>query len=812
MSFFVRAALAAVVTLIPIYACGGSGSITYAGDGGPDAGFDVASLGGGVGAACSDASPCRPGLACNSGTCAPGHNLGDGAPCVISDECKPGDYCGPQRTCAASGSGATGASCTSDGDCASGLRCNIVGFGAQCQAEGSNDVGGKCATGADCFGGLACVAGSCSPLPPGPISPLAVPTWKGVDCADDPGAPTAYFRVPRGTGDGDFFRLPFPNDVRRGADGHPTLSGFPTPGPEILGYDVVDRYVKDVETTRDGFGAYGTVIMRFSAPIDFESLKGQNVIRWVELPAGTDQGLSWAATTGRSAYVCSNAIYVRPSRGEALKPGSTYAVVVSNGAKAPGGGAIQRSPDLIALLGASAPGDAALTNAYAAYKPLRDWASAKSVDPSTIVNAAVFTVGHTTDPATKLAAAATSAPLATATGWVKCGSGPSPCPDTTGDRACGAADPAFDELHALVSLPIFQKGTAPYLTPADGGDVDVTVQRNEQVCLSLTVPKSTMPAAGWPLVVYAHGTGGSFRSAITEGVAKSLASVDDGAGGTVAMAVLGIDQVQHGPRRNGSTASPNDLFYNFANPGAARGNPLQGAMDQIALVRFAKSLSLLGAASPTGSDIKVGSVMFFGHSQGATEGAIMAPYATGFTGMVVSGEGASLIDALLHKTSPVNIAAAVPFVLEESSPVNDTHPVLSLLQDAIDPADPLVHARAIAAVPTAPGMGKHVFMPYGQKDTYAPSETQITFVLAAQLGLASPPASVTAPDDIGGLTPAPVPAKANLAQGVTTGFVREYTPAGFDGHFVVFQDATAQKDAAHFLADLALGKTPAVGR
>ena len=40
------------------------------------------------------------------------------------------------------------------------------------------------------------------------------------------------------------------------------------------------------------------------------------------------------------------------------------------------------------------------------------------------------------------------------------------------------------------------------------------------------------------------------------------------------------------------------------------------------------------------------------------------PYATSdVSGVLLSGAGASLIDALLTKTSPVNIAAAVPFVL-----------------------------------------------------------------------------------------------------------------------------------------------------
>lgn len=805
MSMVVRALLVSSFAVVPIVACGGGGGLAVdpgldAGEGGaPEAGL----LGKSVGEACDEgANRCRPGLACVNGTCAPGRSSESGTPCVISAECKDGLYCGPERKCTPAGTGGESASCSSDADCKSGLRCNIVGFGAQCQPEGSGDVGGTCKTSGDCFGGLGCAGGTCAPLPPG--APIAIPTWPGAECKDDPPPVAAYFRVPRGSNDGDFFRLPFPNDIRRDGNDHPTLFGFPTPGSELLGFDVVDRYVKDVEQNADGFSAYATITMRFSGEVDFDSLKAQGAVRLIDVTpsgSGNDLGLSWIATNGRSAYVCNNSIGIRPRAGEPFVPGNTYAAIITNAAKTPGGGAIARSADLSALLAPGAPADAVLGPAHAKYAPLRAWAATKGFDLGTVLNASVFTVAHTTRPAEKLAEAVTSATLPTASGWVKCGAAPSPCPDATGERACGAADPAFDELHALVTLPIFQKGTAPYVNPTDGGDLayDGTgkpqVQRTEQVCMALTVPKgATMPAGGWPLVVYAHGTGGSFRSHVTEGVAKSLAASS--------IAVLGIDQVQHGPRRNGSKQSPNDLFFNFTNPAAARGNPLQGAADQMSLVRFARALDLAAGASPTGAEIKFERIAFWGHSQGATEGAIAMPYTTDVSGVVLSGVGASLIDALLTKTSPVNIKAAVPFVLADPTGVNDAHPVLSLLQNAIDPADPLSHGRKL---------DKHVFVPFGQKDTYTPSAVQVTYILAAGLGLAAHPASVAQPEAIGNLQPIAVPASGNLAAGARTGLTREYAPSGYDGHFVVFRDPDGKKDAAKFLADLAAGITPSVG-
>lgn len=803
---------ACVVSVVAVSACFiDNGPATLAV---PDEGGTGGSTLGGVGAKCDDLHPCRPGLACNANVCAPGHSLPDGAACVISAECKTGDYCGPKRTCIPAGMGGAGATCHSDGDCQSGFRCNITGLSAVCQAEGMGDVGAMCKINGDCFGGLSCTGGACTPLPPSSGGvPLVVPTWKGVDCTEDTSqGPIAYFRVPRGTkDDGDFFRLPFPSDVRM-KNGHPSLANFPTPGSEILGYDVVDRYARYVETVADGYSAYSSIIVRFNQEPDLGTLGGTGVLRLVDLTATQDLGFSWSATTARSNYVCANTITARPLLGAPFAPGHTYAFLVSNAVKTKDGKAFGPSSDFKAMVGSSAPA-APLDVPYAAFKPLRDWAATHSYDLNAAIDATVFTVDKPMNLAAGLQKAVAAATLPAATKWTKCdGVAKSPCPQADGDRGCPASpDPQFDELHALVSLPIFQKGTAPYLNPADGGDLapDASgvpaLQRTESVCMSLTVPKTPMPASGWPVLVYAHGTGGSFRSAINEGVAKELASID-GIGG---IAVLGIDQVEHGPRRGSSTASPDDLFFNFTNPSAARGNALQGAADQMSLVRFVTGFDLAQGSSPTGAEIKLGTVLFWGHSQGATEGGIAMPYTPGVSAVLLSGEGASLIDGLLGKRSPVDIADVLPFVLEDTN-MNEGHPVLSLLQNAIDPADPLNHASAMAATPVAMGMGKNVFMIYGQKDTYAPNITQNVYAVAASLTQVAP-LNIGSPDKIGDGSTKPAPFGANT--GTLTAVTRQYAPQLYDGHFVAYKNPDAQRDLAHYLYDAAYGAPPIlVGR
>jgi hypothetical protein len=655
----------------------------------------------------------------------------------------------------------------------------------------------------------------------------------------DSGPAISYFRVPRGAGDKDFYRLPFPNDIRT-KNGHPDLTGHPTPGPELLGFDPVDRYLRAIEADNDGFSPYSTVLFRFNAPFDLPDPKVKLGVNYVDVTAGPDfgtgagnGGMWWLSDYGRSAYICPNYLAVRTLAGSTLKSGHTYAVLLHDITVHNNGGPVSADPEFSAMLAATPPADAALTTAYAAYKPLRDYIAAKSIVPATLINAAVFTVGHPEKEMANLQPVVQALAAPAATGWIKCGSGaPSPCADATGDRACPAmADPAYDELQAVVSLPIFQAGSAPYLNLPDGhiDQAAPKVVRNENVCLSLTVPKGpTMPANGWPVVIYAHGTGGSFRSHVNEGVAGALAKV--AGDNTVPFAVLGIDQVQHGPRRGPSMESPDNLFYNFANPNAARDNAMQGAIDQMSLAKFAAALNITDT-SLTGAAIKIdpAAVLFWGHSQGATEGGISTPYTPQLGGVVFSGQGASLIDALLNKTKPVNIAGAMAFALSDllyADPVtlkvrgDFFHPVLSLLQTYLDPSDPLNHGAAMTPAMTG---GHHVFQVYGQNDSYAPGITQLTYAIAARLGVAAHdpklgmPEFTCPPNCLPAFPAETAGALTKNVGGRLTAAVRQYAqPTGidggvtYDGHFVAYHNPLAQRDVFHFLDDLAKGMAPTI--
>jgi hypothetical protein len=812
-SLFVSLSIAALLWA----GCDDGGATTYTPEGegsGGSIGLDK-----GVGQPCGADGECRAGLACTDGTCQPAHTTPEGGPCVISAECEDGLYCAG-GVCAPAGDGGEGDECTTDGDCMSGLRCHLDGWSATCVPEGDVDLGGACMESIECFGGLACIDDTCQVVPPG-YPPFGAP-WEGVDCEEETGPVQAYFHIPRNdASDRDFFRLPMPNDVR--LDGTQLdLSGFPTPGDGLLGFDVVQRYADAVVDTRDGWGLYQSVIFRFSGAVDIMSFDGN--VKLVNLTDGVEMGLFYAYSVGRIKYVCPNRVAISPGSGRALDPGKTYAAYFTTGIEADNM-PIGRSADLIALLDSNMPSDSAVAPHWVKYQPFRDYLATNMINPDIILNASVFTTGTPRSVVEQLQGVIDGGSPPTAANWTLCdGNNTSPCPDTSDNRGCGTPDPDFHELHALVDLPIFQQGTAPYLQEADGGDLNTVAGvpeavRSEQVCMSLTVPKGAPPSGGWPTVVYAHGTGGSFRSHIVQGIAKSLAAgVDDGQSNIVRAATIGIDQVQHGPRRNGSMESPQDLFFNFFNPKAAIGNPQQGAADQMALLRFAPTVSFDINSSPTGEAFNLSAAVgFWGHSQGATHGAVATPYGD-WLGVVFSGQGASLKDSLVNKTSPVNIAGVIGLILQDLNSEGrlshgNRHPVVNLIQQYIDGGDPIAYARLLALQPPNSLESRHVFQLYGLDDTYTPGIVQEIYALGAGLDVVAHDGSVMVPDQIGGRNEVPAPATGNLTVNnkVTSAFLRQYASSN-DGHFVAFDVPNATADALRFLAGALQGTAPQVGQ
>ena len=755
----------------------------------------------------------------------------EGEVCVDPDECASGLVCAHDGICRVEGDIGTtslGGACSTNVECRIGLVCSGEGACAEPGDPGTALFGETCAAETDCIQELSCADGSCRGF--------LLPFWPGTTCPDpseDDGPFRMLWRLPSRGGPTTFYGHPFPEDTRV-VNGAIDMSGHPTPGPliELLG-DVTGGIADAVATTLDGrFGPNQAVFLRFSAFPDTSTLRfglpGAGSIALVDLTdpdaAGQIHPFAYEITTARSPYICHNWMAAYPIDGRPLTPGHTYGLMLASSIRSDDDGStLVLDADQAALLADTSPGDPALDDAWRAYQPLRDWMARTSVTPTDLGAVVVFTVQDVEARPRAVFAAAEAATLPPLAGAVACGSGTDPFA-VAGDssRGCAtASDQGFVEIQGTLSLPQFQAGTPPFKDLADGGAIPVsngttTPARSVDVAVTLTVPSGDAPEGGWPVVLYAHGTGGSYTSVVRTGIAQTLSSVDvDGT--VVSFATLGFDAPMHGPRAapenhdpawlevDPNAYDPDVLFFNPLNPPAARDNVLQQAADAWVLARWLATRGVEEIESPTGSAIAFDPdhVYYLGHSQGGVVGTLFAAYDTRTRAVGLSGAGGLTIQSLLNKTSPNDLAAAIKVALLDPR-VDRVHPVLNLVQALADGSDGVNFAKRVLRDPFEGLARKHVFMVSGVGDTYTPDATQ--YPLARALGLQQ---------ILNGNTPFPTidtvepPVSGNAAAG-TTGVVGLYANTGEDAHFVLFDRDDARATMARFLATAVLDDDPTV--
>lgn len=370
--------------------------------------------------------------------------------------------------------------------------------------------------------------------------------------------------------------------------------------------------------------------------------------------------------------------------------------------------------------------------------------------------------------------------------------------------------------------PNYQAGNIPFADPVDGGALNFTADGTPEVVgyfdlrFSLTVPIQTacpMPAAGYPIVMYAHGTGGDFQSYIRSGIAHDMAER--------CVAAMGVDQIFHGTRPGApsDTKAIQILFFNFENIIAARSNTRQSAIDEVQRARLFTSGSGFVPAEVSYTDQAIrfdpSRVVFFGHSQGGLNGPLFLAVDDGARGGVLSGAGAVIAITLLEKTKPTpSIAGLVRAVFlqlgdDDEGELDVYHPALSLAQAIIDPVDPINYAINLIERPREGYLPKSIYMtegigPDGSGDSYTPPRGTEALALATGLPLQLP-AQFKSPLLSWAASEIVVPTQGivgHLADGQASGVLAQWAPLEKDGHFVVFDIPGARQQANSFLLDL----------
>lgn len=622
-----------------------------------------------------------------------------------------------------------------------------------------------------------------------------------------------------------FFDQPWPSDLRKESDGTVRFEGYPNPREKPILID----YIQSMKGVLRGFSPAASGFLRFTVALDPSSLptpKGSlDLDASVQLidvdPASPDHGARQRVTTffraEEGAYWRPNTLAFMPALGFPLRPNTRYALVVTDRVRSASGASLAPSKDLRALLGtagASGPASAAKDAWADAITELE----AAGIAKKTIVHLTVFT---TNDPVGETAQIRDHVVASTAAPKIIDGTLKRTDQTSSYDTYEGRYGPS----------PNYQKGKLPFVKFGDGGTLafDASgapqLQSEFDLRFAITVPLAAacpMPAKGYPIVLYAHGTGGNYRSFIgpaDEGPALAKRCV----------ATMGIDQIFHGDRPGASAGSPEILFFNIQNPIAARANGPQSAIDVVQQARlFTESKIVIPAAVTGDAEIRFDpdKVAFFGHSQGGINGPMFLAVDDQARGGMLSGSGSMISIALLEKTKPVDIAGLVKVVFlgllgDEVEELNLLHPAMSLAQSIVDPTDPIHYVPMIVRRPRAGFAPKSTLMTEGVNadgsgDNYTPPHGMEVQAVALGLPPQAPLIHPIAELEWADLTPVSIPAgglSGNLAGGKASGVLVQWKASdASDGHFVIYDIPAAMAQAAGFVANLMddpQGKVPA---
>ncbi len=752
------------------------------------------------GAACEEDNDCGPALACsNDGECAPvgaPGTAGPRDPCTRDESCRFGLVCNGVGRCDAQRSGSKGDKCQGPAACEAPLVCGHDGVCAAPGAMGTATTDEACGADAECAFNLVCTSEDrCGPLP----------LWSGVECPDEPidGPPRVLFEIPRGVEVNDFFRLPYPNNVRLTGGGI-DLSGFPGlgAGPEPGG--AVGRYAAAVEETADGFSPNPVVLFRFSAPLDYDTLEFSGdspTFAFVDVTPGDEARgrrprSRFFATTDRERYLCHNWLGIRPSEGSALAPGHTYAVFFRKGLETNDGVALEPDADFAALLASTPPRHPRVAAAWRRYQPFRGWLNQEGIAAAEIIGGTVFTVGRPQRLAEAMREAVSAAPPGRLERLTQCVGGTvSPCA-AGGERICGDLNPFFTEIHAKVKLPNYLHGVPPY--DQWGGGIlwengAPRLQRQEEVCVSITVPRVEAPGDGFPVALFAHDAGDHFRSFVTRGTAARLARLG--------WAMVSFDGVLQGARAGTGTppdaASAVALLENLDDIVLQRDHGLQALADLFAMARMLEDAQVPTDMGEVTLDRH--RLVFFGHGRGAHPGLAFTAFDRTAIGAVFAAPAAGMLDYLRQTQSPVNTGAELEIAFADPD-LNGMHPALHLVQSWLDPRDPVNYGRFVRRPPDGV-TAKHVFMLYGVGDTVTPAGPMAHFAVAGRLERVGEELEpLNAVREVEGPR-----AHGNIRtrDGARTQVIKQYAAEGdLDGHDVVFESQAAIGDLNSFFRGL----------
>lgn len=628
--------------------------------------------------------------------------------------------------------------------------------------------------------------------------------------------------------DATFFDQPYPLDLRTTAEGKPDLRGFPNPD----GTDLIAGLV-DLASRGKGFPTVAAAYFRFDAPMNAGDLEqviaadAASPILLVDVDPTSDQRgrliPTVAVVVPDDAFLPPNTLAIAPRPGFILHPNRTYAFVVQRSLKDASGKPLGSSQSFEQVKAGQAPAGSLGAKAVEVYKPLWETLAALKIDAANVAAATVFTTG---DVIADLAAL-TDKMLAkydlSITGLTLNTDG-GPAPADGEQRVC--------EIHAKVTYPQFQVGTPPF--DKDGlfafGDDGLPIkQRDEEAPIVLTIPRTEMPAAGYPLVVYFHGSGGLSTAAVDRGTWRPQ---DTDAGCPPVPAghdirdewdgVLGCNTKGMGPayvvakEGFGTAASALPLnpervpgasdtaYLNINNPKSFHDTFRQGVFEQRLFIRAVSKLEIPASvvAACAGASLPAGATSFRydtsrliaqGQSMGGMYTNLVSAVEPTIKACVPTGAG-GLWSYFVMKT-PLYNGLSGPLSNLVGAPTESftfIHPTMSLLQAGWETSDPIVAVPRLALNPLPGHPVRPVYEPVAKGDSFFAMVTYDAMSIAYGNERAGEVVwdTMDAALALDGREPTTFPVSQNLSSGDTkyTGVVVQFEGDGvYDPHAIYSQ-------------------------
>ncbi|MFO0646383.1 MAG: hypothetical protein U0326_09095 [Polyangiales bacterium] len=586
------------------------------------------------------------------------------------------------------------------------------------------------------------------------------------DVSPDGGAPSALvFDLDADlTVSEHFYDLPYPSDLRLASNGAPDLRGFPYP-PNVRG---LITGLLEIAQDRRGFPVLPVAYFRFSNALAAQDgaavipATGSAAVMLLDIdPASPERGRRFpvvAATPPEDAYTPANMLAVAARPGFVLHGARKYAFVVMRALRDARGQPLAQNPTLAQLSQNMGPATPRAMAARTLYAPLWETLSMASIDRAEVAAATVFTTGDVVADTAALGDRVVERHDVTIDN-LRVAMGDSP---TTHPRYC--------QLTGTVTMPQFQRGAPPFDT--DGlFDLDTqgyprpqtyaSLPNYARVPVTLTLPRRAMPAAGYPLAVYFHGSGGVSTAVVDRGTWAPRSATHPCADGHLDtwMGVMGCNTLGEGPAHvmgargiamagAAMPVNPERLpgagetaYLNLTNLKAFRDTFRQGVMEQRLFIEALERLRIpasvvaacTGATLPTGvteARYDTSRLIAQGQSMGGMYTNLISATEPHIRASIPTGAGGYWGYFILQTGLVPGAAILLRTVLGTQVALSFMHPGLALLETAWEPAEPMAYMPRIARDPLPTHPVRPIYEPVGQGDSYFPTVVYDAVALA----------------------------------------------------------------------------------